>query len=97
MMFQKLEILKRHGYIPDTILDIGACKGEWTYNCNMIYPTANYLLFEPIKYPELNKLKDLLQNVSIFNELLDSVEGEVDWYEKQNTGDSMFRERTCHF
>lgn len=96
-MFHRLEKLKALGYIPDTILDIGACHGLWTYECTKIYPEAMYYLFEPIPYPELEHLKNNLPNCVIFHTLLDETERMVDWYEKRNTGDSMFREKTIHY
>ncbi len=96
-MFQNLEKLRKHGYNPDTILDIGACRGQWTYDCKSIFPEATYYLFEPIQYQELNTLKNIIPDVVVFHTLLDETEREVDWYEKQNTGDSMFREKTVHF
>lgn len=42
-------------------------------------------------------IRNELPNVSVFVALLDETERTVDWYEKQNTGDSMFRERTFHY
>ncbi len=30
------------GYIPDSILDIGAHRGTWTTSMIEIYPNANY-------------------------------------------------------
>ena len=96
-MIRTLQRLKHHGYIPDTVLDIGACHGTWTQECRHVYPDANYLMFEPICYPELERIKNTNPNTLVFHALLDSEEREVEWYEKQNTGDSMFRERTHHF
>jgi FkbM family methyltransferase len=95
-MFHGLVKLYQLGYRPDTILDIGACHGSWTYQCQQIYPNAQYYLFEPIDYPHLNPLKSMT-NIKVFQALLDHTEQDVDWYEKQNTGDSMFREKTIFF
>lgn len=93
-MFSRLEKIKKHGYIPDTILDIGACRGQWTLECRKLFPDANYYLFEPIHYPELELH---YEKTLVFHHVLDEEERVVDWYEKQNTGDSMFRERTMHY
>jgi FkbM family methyltransferase len=93
-MFDKIQSLRNKGYSPDTILDIGAYKGEWTEKCLKVYPSANYFLFEAIDYKELEKF----QNNSIVqvhkNVILNDVAKEVDWHEMRNTGDSMFREKT---
>jgi len=90
-MFNKLRQLKRKGYQPDTILDIGAHHGTWTDDCLKIYNEGvTYRLFEAIDYPELTR-----HNTSgrkTFNVLLNDVEKEVDWFEMKNTGDSMFKE-----
>ena len=50
-MFDKLNNLRTKGYYPDTILDIGAYKGEWTNEMKQIYSDCNYYLFEAIDYP----------------------------------------------
>jgi FkbM family methyltransferase len=96
-MIQHLFKLRKLGYVPDTILDIGACLGEWTNMCRGVYPDASFYLFEPIAYPELERVKQHMQRTIVFHALLDDTARDVDWYEKQNTGDSMFRERTHHF
>lgn len=90
-MFQSLARLKNNGYIPDMVLDIGAYKGTWTEDCLKIFPDAKYILFEPIKYDELNKFK-CIENISVFNVLLNDENKNVNWYEMRNTGDSMFKE-----
>ena len=58
-----------------------------------IYDDCDYYLFEAIDYPELNDVK-LMKNVNVFNVLLNETAQEVNWYQKKNTGDSMFREKT---
>ena len=50
-MFDCIINLKQLGYVPDTILDIGAYHGHWTDTMKTIYPDANYYLFEAIDYP----------------------------------------------
>jgi FkbM family methyltransferase len=95
-MFDKLSLLKEKGYSPDTILDIGAHHGHWTYAMKQIYSNSKYYLFEPIDYIELNQYNHD-NMVKVYNALLfDKIE-EVDWYEMKNTGDSIFRENTRHF
>lgn len=95
-MFDKLQKLKEKGYIPDTIFDIGAYKGTWTSSMLHIYPECKYYLFEPIEYEELQNC-GLLPNVTVLNVVLNEKVEEVTWYQKKNTGDSMFKERTHHF
>ena len=95
-MFDKIQILKNKGYIPDTILDIGAHHGNWTNCVKQIYNNAKYYLFEGIDYQELTQfIPDI--NVQVFNIILNDKIDEIDWYQKKNTGDSMFKEKTYHF
>jgi len=95
-MFDKLSELKKNNFIPDVIFDIGAHHGNWTRDCQKIFPNCRYILIEPIEYPELNELKKK-RNVRVFNELLNDKMEEVNWYEMKNTGDSMFREMSKSF
>jgi len=95
-MFYKLHLLKEQGYLPDTILDIGAHNGNWTNNMKQIYNNSKYYLFEAINYSELNQFQHD-KNVKVYNVLLNDKIEEVDWYQMKNTGDSIFREKTKHF
>jgi FkbM family methyltransferase len=95
-MFEKLHILKQKGYYPDTILDIGAHHGNWTYVMKQIYGDSKYYLFEAIDYLELTRYNGD-DNVKAFNVLLNDKKEEVNWYQMKNTGDSIFREKTFHF
>ena len=94
-MFDKLKTLKtKHSYSPNIILDIGAHHGNWTNSMMTIYPNAKYYLFEGNDYKELNRYKN---NNDVFiykNILLNDKEEEVDWYQKNGTGDSFFKELT---
>jgi len=96
-MFDKLQNLKNKGYKPTTILDIGAYKGHWTQSMQNIYPDANYYLFEAIEYPELSRYTASTANVTAYNVVLNDKIDKVRWYQKKNTGDSMFIEKTHHF
>ena len=42
-----LRVLHGHGFAPKTIYDIGANRGNWTAKVLGVFPTADYLLFEP--------------------------------------------------
>jgi FkbM family methyltransferase len=94
-MFDKILLLRNKGYVPDIIFDIGAHKGTWTQSCLQIYPRRSYLLFEAIDYQELKLFQ--APNISVFNEVLNDKIEEVEWFEMQNTGDSMFKEKSIHF
>jgi FkbM family methyltransferase len=93
----KLNNLKLFGFNPNKILDLGAHHGIWSYNCFHIFPEAQYMLIEPIKYEELTNICNKISNFNYKNLLVYETETEVDWYEMKNTGDSIFKERTHHF
>lgn len=96
-MFNNINSLKLKGYYPDLICDIGAYHGIWTQNVISIYEKSKYWLFEAIDYDELKRYNAYYPTISVFNALLNEKECEVEWYEKRNTGDSMFKECTHHF
>jgi FkbM family methyltransferase len=95
-MFDKIKCIKDKGYIPDTIFDIGAHHGNWTNSMKQIYGNSNYYLFEAIDYTELNQFSND-SSVKVYNVLLNDKIEQTNWYQMKNTGDSMFREKSCHF
>lgn len=95
-MFDRVKILKDKGYNPDAILDIGAHKGWWTNRMRYIYPDPTYYLFEPTNYTELQQFNND-NNVKIFNVLLHDKIEEVDWFQINGTGDSIYKEKTFHY
>jgi len=92
-MFDKIMQLKNKGYYPDTVLDIGAYHGEWTRYMQRIF-SCKYYLFEAIDYPQLTHCSP---GVEVFNVVLNNTAKEITWYQRKNTGDSMFREKSHHF
>lgn len=45
-MFASMERLKRSGFNPKNIVDVGAYEGKWTETCMQVFPAANYFMFE---------------------------------------------------
>ena len=98
MLINSLKKLQSFGLDPKTILDIGANKGKWSLEVKKkLFPNAEYTLIEAIDYKELRKISTKNDNVSILNLLLDELEHKVTWYEKKNTGDSIYKENTAYF
>lgn len=98
MIVNALQKLKSFGFEPKNILDIGANKGKWTLEIKKkVFPKAEYTLIEAIDYEELDKLSVKHDNINYKNILLDEIERLVTWYEKRNTGDSLFKENTGYF
>lgn len=52
-----LESLKRQGFSPNSILDVGANQGEWSRTAKAIFPSARCFLIEPQieMQPDLDK------------------------------------------
>lgn len=86
-MFDKLKLLKMHGYVPDAVFDIGAYHGNWTRSMKQIYDNSEYFLFEAIDYNELKSF------TNVFNVVLSDKNEYRDWYEMKNTGDSLLGKR----
>ena len=98
MLITALKKLKSFGFDPKNILDIGANKGKWSIEVRKkVFPNAEYILIEAIDYEELKKISAKNHNISFINLLLDDVEHNVTWYEKRNTGDSIYKENTSYF
>jgi FkbM family methyltransferase len=95
-MKEFLNSLKKVGFNPTNILDIGAHHGHWSTEAHSVFEEANMTMVEPIDYPELKRFDDN-DKFSYRNVLLDERRWVRDWFEKKNTGDSIFRETTGHF
>jgi FkbM family methyltransferase len=36
------------GFVPGSVIDVGASNGQWTRECRTVYPEAQYLLIDPL-------------------------------------------------
>jgi len=98
MLIKALRKLQSFGFDAKSILDIGAYKGKWSMEVRKtVFPNSSYTLVEAIDYQELRLLSNRYDNINFFNLLLDEKEQNVTWYEKRNTGDSIFKENTSYF
>lgn len=52
-MVRAFRRMKRMGYTPDAVLDIGASSGIWSATLHRVYPEARYVLVDPLfsRYP----------------------------------------------
>lgn len=78
-MYWSINNMKRNGFHPRTILDIGAYHGEWTSEVKNIFPDSYFLMFEanPQKREILKSVCENLKNVDMEIALLAS-ESNVD-------------------
>ncbi len=66
------------GFSPHAIIDIGAARGEWTKELINIYPSANYLLIEPLE-ENLSSIKSMCSeniNIRTWQGIVSSYNGE---------------------
>lgn len=75
-MKQALERLKKVGFAPDLIIDVGAAAGQWCKNAIAVYGTeTNVVFFEPIPQ-QLARLKTNIANWGLSNyEIVPAVAG----------------------
>jgi FkbM family methyltransferase len=91
-MGASLELMKRKGFSPRHVLDIGAYVGNWTRMCKGIWPEARVCMFEPQedKRPGLERLVRELPGVELKTTLLgDKPDVRVTFY-KAESGSSTY-------
>ena len=96
MRYHCLNDLKKYGFEPKKILDIGACWGGWFNSTLKVFPEAQFTLIDSIEYQELKTISQKTNHKVFFETLSDNVR-DVEWYEKRNTRDSIYREKTSFF
>jgi FkbM family methyltransferase len=98
-MFNRLKNLKRFGFEPKFILDIGANIGQWNITMKNIYPEADILSFEA--NPQCKSHLESKKIDHIITLLGDEDEDNVDFYTIANsectTGASIYREKTSFY
>lgn len=80
------------GFNPQTILDVGAFRGDWTRFTRSAFPNASYTMIEANHHPQLASV-----DATLIREVVSSRVGPVLWWSIGGTGDSILRERTRHY
>lgn len=73
-VYWSLNQLRRFGFIPNQVLDVGAFQGEWAKACLKVYPQARIMCIEPQEEAQL-KLKSMAKqypNLKVIQTLLGS-------------------------
>lgn len=72
-----LQNMKKNGFTPDAVVDVGAYKGEWTNEVRGIFPEATFLMVEPqtATRGQLEQMARQDERVAYRNDLLASQEG----------------------
>jgi len=71
--------IKKLGFYPVTVIDVGAAFGGWSRLCYQIFPKAEYILSEPLKEYQkvLKKYTDSHKNIKYFQSAVGSKNGYV--------------------
>jgi hypothetical protein len=91
-LVESYERLKQIGFIPRSVLDIGAFHGEWTRCTQSVFPGAAYTMIEPNNHPQLNSV-----NATLIKEVVSSDVRPIQWWSIGGSGDSILREQTHHY
>ena len=97
MRSQVYNRLKELGFIPSTIIDCGACVGEWSGQIRQVYPDSFIMGIDASNWSEGNIPST---NISEFEVLSNEDGKEIIFYKKSEglcTGDSIFKENTQHY
>lgn len=91
-----LRFLSSRGFEPRTIIDVGAAWGGFTREALDLWPSANYVLFEPLDEfrDKLETLRESHDNVEIVRKAAFSYEGETMFLVHQDyVGSSVYEEQ----
>jgi FkbM family methyltransferase len=86
--------MKKLGFSPRTVIDVGAYVGEWTQTCKTIFPAARVLMVEPLLHliPRLEATVNALNGVEFRSALLGAQQrADVPFYEAE-TASSVLNE-----
>jgi FkbM family methyltransferase len=76
-------LIKKLGFIPDVIYDVGASNSSWTRTIKPVFPDSKYVMFEPQAYHNESYKKILLPlleddpNVSLHTDVVSDHDGTV--------------------
>ena len=96
-MFSSIKEMRKRGFSPKTVVDVGAYTGGWTSTVINYFPNARFIMCEaqPDKEPCLEKVKNKYPNqVDYHMGLLGSTEKESVPYFLMETGSSVLEENT---
>lgn len=76
--FAQLQHLRKLGFAPTHVLDIGASDGCWTFTASQIFPEAEYVLVEPVPHYNTILRTDLKARTRRLQMALGPRDGDVD-------------------
>jgi FkbM family methyltransferase len=87
-MWWSLENLKRCGFCPATVIDVGAFIGQWTQRTRAIWPDAKYLMIEPQPNKQARLRAQCNDRVSLECALLGSAPSDAVHFHMDDFGNS---------
>ena len=93
-MWWSIQNLKSLGYHPNTVVDVGAYKGEWTTNVLNTFSESKFLMIEaqPKLKEHLQKIAGKNNNVIFESTLVGSTENDMKEFTVMKTGSSVFEQ-----
>jgi FkbM family methyltransferase len=92
-MWWSLENIRRCGFQPRSVIDIGAFIGDWTQQVRTIWPNAQYLMIEPQSNKQ-ERLRGMCNDlVALEKALLGSTESEAVSFQMDDLGGSSVLEQ----
>lgn len=90
-----LMALAQRGFMPATIVDIGAFQGEWSRGVNQIWPNSRIVMVEPnvASHPDLARFAKEI-NAELIGELLGAEDGLSVPFNVMGSGSSIMPERS---
>lgn len=87
--------LATHGFVPQTIIDVGAFHGDWSRLARRIWPHSSLIMIEPNLKNQI-QLEQVSQELraKYFDELLGSQDGEIVQFNVMESGSSIMEERS---
>jgi len=95
-MLLGLEEITRRGFLPKTIVDVGAFEGNWSKLAKRIWPEGRLVMIEPNveKRPQLTSVAKEL-DATLFYELLGSENNRVVSFNIMGSGSGVMSERSA--
>jgi FkbM family methyltransferase len=90
-----LEEMKKRGFYPRTIIDVGAFAGEWSIMARRLWPTSQLFMIEPNQSGPMG-LADVAKDIgaSVFNEILGATDHRTIRFTVMGSGSSVLAERS---
>lgn len=99
-VYATLAYLKKWGFSPERVVDVGAYHGEWTQMVRALFPGVEVIMVEPqqSKRALLKQVQaELGPHVTLKEALLGATEGEPVEFVEMESGSSVFEEISNHY